>query len=59
MSLCPAQWIKISGIATAVAWVIAAALIQSLALELPYAVDVAKIKNKSILSVIIEQLPKK
>lgn len=41
----PAQWVKASSIGAAVAQIIAAAQIQSLAEELPYAMGTA-IKNK-------------
>ena len=43
-----AQWVKRSGVVTAVVQVNAAAQIRSLAWELPYAAGVAMEKNKQI-----------
>ena len=43
----PAQWVKGSGIAAAVAWITAVAQIQSLAWELPYALGRPKKKTKT------------
>jgi len=40
------QWVKGSGVATAAAWVAAGTWIQSLAWELPYALDAALKKIK-------------
>jgi len=41
-----AQRVKGSGVAVAAAWVVAIAMIQALACELPYAVGAHKVKRK-------------
>ena len=48
----PAQWVKESGVATTAAYATAAAQIQSLAWELPYATGVT-IKNNNIYNYIV------
>ena len=57
MILSPAQWVKGSGIATAVAKVTAGVHIHSLTWELPYAVGVA-IKNDTIKCKMVQSLTK-
>ena len=48
----PVQWVKGSSVATVVAQVAAAALIQSLAQGLPYATGAAKKRKKNIKIVV-------